>query len=654
MMKFIKTTKAFTTFFFLTITQLSLAQMPIQVASPDGETKTIISLDEGNLFYQVSLKEETFLEPSALGVKTSLGDFYKELSYVSHSTNQIKTSYKFNKGKASHINYIANEVSCQFTNTNQDTLYVIFRVSDNNVAFSYRIRTKERSTNIKVFEEITAFNIPNNATTYITPQAPPMTGWELTKPSYEEVYTFGESINKPSLYGLGYTFPALFKVNKTDGWILISETGVDSNYLGARLGEPTKDGVYKIEFPQEGENNGIGGTFAVQAMPLQTPWRTITMGNTLKPIVESTITFDLVEPLYPPSKEYKMGRASWSWIVWQDQSINYEDQVKYIDLASALKLEYVLIDNWWDRGIGKERMPQLIEYANSKGVDVLLWYNSNGYWNNAPQTPQDKMDSAPARQREMAWLESIGVKGLKVDFFGGDKQNTIKLYEDILTDANKYGLAITFHGCTLPRGWEKMYPNYVTSEAVKASEMLYFDQLYADDYAKNATIFPFTRNVVGAMDFAPVFFNKRLGRDETYGTTRRTTDAFEVATSVLFLSPIQHFGITPNNLEEQPKYVLDFISQVPTVWDETIYIGGEPGDYCALARRKGSKWYVAVVNGKKEARKIELDLPMLNNSKASMIYDNEDRTAGYKNVEISKTGKMTIQVLSEGGVVIFN
>lgn len=641
-------------FLYLSTIELALSQTPVLVKSPDTKTITSIDLKNGKLFYEVKINEEIFIELSPLGLKTSLGDFYEKLTYVSHTNNQINDTYRFDKGKASEINYIANEVSCKFINSNQDTLHIIFRVSNNNVAFSYKINTKERSTSIKVFEEVTAFNIPDNATTYITPQAPPITGWELTKPSYEEVYSFGESINKPSQYGLGYTFPALFKVKEDSGWVLISETGVDSNYLGSRLGEPSNDGVYKIEFPMEGENNGIGATYAAQAMPLQTPWRTITLGETLKPIIESTIAFDLVKPLYTPSKDYKMGRASWSWIVWQDQSINYEDQVKYIDLASSLGLEYVLIDNWWDKGIGKERMAELVKYANIKHVDVLLWYNSNGYWNNAPQTPQDKMDSAPARQQEMAWLQSIGVKGLKVDFFGGDKQTTIKLYEDILTDANNYGLTITFHGCTLPRGWEKMYPNYVTSEAVKASEMLYFDQIYADDYSKNATIFPFTRNAVGAMDFAPVFFNKRLGRDGKSGTIRRTTDAFEVATSVLFLSPVQHFGITPNNLDEQPKYVLDFIKDVPSVWDETVYIGGEPGDYCALARRKGLKWYIAIVNGKKEVRKIELNLPMLSNSKASMIFDNEDRSAGYKNVEISKKGKVIIEILSEGGAVIFN
>ena len=185
----------------------------------------------------------------------------------------------------------------------------------------------------------------------------------------------------------------------------------------------------------------------------------------------------------------------------------------------------------------------------------------------------------------------------------GDKQETMKLYEDILSDANDYGLVITFHGCTLPRGWERMFPNFVTSEAVLASENLIFNQYHTDKQAYNATILPFTRNAVCAMDFAPVFFNKRLAKDpERHGNFRKTTDAFEVATSVLYFSPVQHFGITPNNLDEQPEYVLNFIRKVPATWDETMFIDGYPGKDIVMARKKGDNWYVVAVNGEKKQK----------------------------------------------------
>ena len=630
------------------------SQLPAVVSSPDEHIKVHIQLEDQKPVYAVKLDGVDFLEDSPLGLKTSIGDFSEGLSFAAQSSTAIAETYDLKKAKVSHVEYQAKELIVKFVNANQDTLAVQFRVSNRDVAFAYKLTAKERNTKVKILEEATGFNLPDDATSFITPQALPMTGWEQTKPSYEEEYTFDEALGTESQYGVGYTFPGLFK-NEEKGWILISETNVDGSYPGSRLGESDKYGLFPLAFPQEGENNGLGDAFAAMAMPAQTPWRTITVGKTLKPIVETTASFDLVEQRYAPSQEYQMGRATWSWIVWQDNSINYEDQIEYIDLAAALNFEYVLIDNWWDARIGdRDKIEELVKYANSKDVDVVLWYNSNGFWSNAPQTPQDFMNTAYKRQKEMAWLKEIGVKGLKVDFFGGDKQMTMQLYEDILNDANTYGLAITFHGCTIPRGWEKMYPNYVTSEAVRASENLIFTQYALDKHAYYSTILPFTRNPIGAMDFAPVFLNKRLSRDQKGGTVRKTTDAFELATAVLYFSPIQHFGLTPNNLEEQPEFVLDFLREVPTVWDETVYVGGEPGDYAAIARRKGDTWYLAVTNGEQAKKTLELDLPMFKGIEATLIYDAKDKTAAQKTVKVKKNGKLKIDVLAEGGALLIS
>ncbi|HAX14148.1 MAG TPA: alpha-glucosidase [Leeuwenhoekiella sp.] len=633
--------------------QTAWCQLPVKVSSPDKHIGVEVGLQDEKPVYSIHVDDVLFMEDSPLGLKTSIGDFSEGLSYAAQGSSAIKEAYDLKKAKVSHVEYHANELIVKFVNANEDTLAVQFRVSNSDVAFAYKLTAKERNTKVKILEEATGFNLPDDATSFITPQALPMTGWEQTKPSYEEEYTFDEALGTQSQYGVGYTFPALFK-NAEKGWILISETNVDGSYPGARLGESDKNGLFPIAFPQEGENNGLGDAFAAMAMPAQTPWRTITLGKTLKPIVETTASFDLVEQRYEASQDYTMGRATWSWIVWQDNSINYEDQVKFIDLAEALNFEYVLIDNWWDANIGREKMEELVAYANSKNVDVVLWYNSNGFWNNAPQTPQDFMNTAYKRQQEMAWLQEIGVKGLKIDFFGGDKQMTMQLYEDILNDGNDYGLAITFHGCTLPRGWEKMYPNYVTSEAVRASENLIFTQYALDKHAYYSTILPFTRNPVGAMDFAPVFLNKRLSKDQKGGTVRKTTDAFELATAVLYFSPIQHFGLTPNNLDEQPEFVLDFLRAVPTVWDETVYVGGEPGDYVAIARRKGDTWYLAVTNGEQEKKTLELDLPMFKNAEATFIYDAKDKTAAQKTVKVKSSGKLKIDVLGEGGALLIS
>jgi hypothetical protein len=220
-----------------------------------------------------------------------------------------------------------------------------------------------------------------------------------------------------------------------------------------------------------------------------------------------------------------------------------------------------------------------------------------------------------ARKREMRWLQSIGVKGIKVDFFGGDKQETMRIYEGILSDADDFGLMVIFHGCTIPRGWERMYPNYVGSEAVRASENLVFMQHECDLESQNATFHPFIRNSLGCMEFGGTFLNTRLERNNgkpypdgsVRGTQRRTSDAFELATAVLFQNPIQNFALAPNNLTDAPALALDFLREVPTTWDETRYIDGEPGYNAVIARRKGNTWYVGAVNASEEPFKLDVN-----------------------------------------------
>jgi hypothetical protein len=246
------------------------------------------------------------------------------------------------------------------------------------------------------------------------------------------------------------------------------ETGVSSAYCASKLSEGTKDGLYKIAFPEEGRTMALDAAPTI-SLPGYTPWRTLTIGSNLKPIVETTIPLMLLSRSIRRQKKYEFGRATWSWLEWQDGSINFEDQKKFIDLSASMGYEFVLIDNWWDTKIGHEKIEQLVAYGKER-VGICLWYNSNGFWNDAPQTPKNKMNTSIARKAEMQWMQRVGIKGIKVDFFGGDKQETLKLYEDILSDANDYGLTVIFHGCTLPRGWERMYPNFVGSEAVLASE----------------------------------------------------------------------------------------------------------------------------------------------------------------------------------------
>lgn len=629
---------------------LVLALQAQEVKSPDGALTVKLSLDGGALTYQVTRDGQVMLEPSPLGLETSLGSFATGLKAVGTGTAKIDERYTLPHGKVRDVHYVANELTARFTTASGDNLEVIFRVSDRDVAFAYRLSGKNRRR-VTIQREATGFNFPAKATAFATWQAKPGDGWMASKPSYEEGYQIDEPVGTKSPTGLGFTFPALFRVGDA-GWVLVSETGTTSHYAGTRLGDPTPDGLYRIAFPEPGENGGIGDATVSASLPLLTPWRTLTVGATLAPIVESTVATDVVAPLYAPAQTYVPGRSTWSWLVWQDASMNEPDQRAFIDLASAMGWEYILVDALWEGNLGRAKLAELVAYARSKKVDVLLWYNSNGAWNDAPQDPRNRMDTAPARQNEMAWLKSIGVKGLKVDFFGGDKQTTLKLYEDILTDGNAHGLMLVFHGATLPRGWERLYPNFMSSEAGMASEMLIFSQDFADREAWNSTVYPFTRNAVSAFDYGPLVLNRSFHREAGKGNKRRTTDAFQLASTVLYQSPLQHFGLTPNNLTEQPAFVIDFLKQVPAVWDETRYLAGYPGKDVALARRHGDRWYVAATNGEKKAKELALHLPFLAGRTLTLIHDGPGQTAVTRQVTVGADGKLTLTLEVGGGAVL--
>ena len=668
----------------LMLTPMAVMAREATVTSPDGKLQVTINDNGGRATYAVTLDGQPMLLPSALGFKADFGDFTQGLKITNTKAGQIDRCYEMRQVKQSHIHYEATLLTVDFENAQQQRMSMEFSVSNNDVAFRYLI-PRQKGDNPKsavILEEATAFSLPEGTTTFLTPQSGEMVGWERTKPSYEEDYRADAPMTERSLFGKGYTFPCLFKVvtnepngankaNKANGanncWVLISETGVSSSYCGSRLSDYsltshlsplTSSGFYQIAYPMPGENNGNGTSSPGIALPGQTPWRTITVGNSLKPIVETTVAYDVVEPLYPLNPQLSTlnsyGRYTWSWLIWQDNSINYDDQVKFIDLASAMGFELCLVDNWWDQNIGRDRMAELSRYAQSKGVSLMLWYNSNGHENNAPQTPRDCMSNSIARDREMAWLKSIGVKGIKVDFFGGDKQETMRLYEDILYDANRYGLQCIFHGCTLPRGWERMYPNYVASEAVLASENVYFSEGHAKTQAFELCMHPFCRNATGTMDWGGIIMNKYLSKDNKSRHRRYTTDIFEMASGITNQTAVQCVAMQPNNLGELPQFELDWLRAMPTTWDETCFIDGYPGKYVVMARRHGDDWYVVGLNAQQEPLKLTLTLPMFP-AKTQLKYYVDDPRTGLPTLTTLKTDKrqqVMVEMQPNGGLIL--
>lgn len=623
-----------------------------QVTSPDGKLVVTVSDTDGRPSYSVSYDNVLFLQPSPLGMVANIGDFSSGMSLEKNvSTNKIDETYELASIKKSKVRYVANEAVFSFTQQGKTIYDVIFRISNNDVAFKYKMYPQGETLSCVVEQEATGFVFPDGTTTFLCPQSKPMGGFARTSPSYETSYTADDAAGKNG-WGEGYTFPCLFR-NGDNGWVLVSETGVNGGYCASRL-LGHKGGTYTIGFPQEGEANGNGTVSPGIALPGETPWRTITVGKTLAPIVETTVPFDVVKPLYQAKGEYTYGKGSWSWIIGMDGSTNYEEQLRYIDFSAAMGYQSVLVDALWDKQIGRDKMEELAKYGKDKGVALYLWYNSNGYWNDAPQTPRGIMNNAIARRKEMKWMQSIGIRGIKVDFFGGDKQMTMQLYEDILSDANEYGLLVIFHGCTLPRGWERMYPNFASSEAVLASENLHFSQGSCDHEAFNATLHPFIRNTVGSMDFGGSALNKYYNADNApRGSRRMTSDVYALATAVLFQSPVQHFALAPNNLTDAPSWAIDFMKEVPTTWDEVRFIDGYPGKYVILARRHGDQWYIAGVNAQKETLKLKVNLPMFSNGeKVRLFSDDKALQGGVKQIEIGKKQELQLAIPCNGGVLI--
>ncbi|HEX2935408.1 MAG TPA: glycoside hydrolase family 97 catalytic domain-containing protein [Bacteroidales bacterium] len=622
-----------------------------QVTGPDGKLTVKLYVNNGSPAYSIIYNGVVFLNNSPLGLKTNMGDFTQGLT-LNEKTQQrtISDTYELPNIKKSIVTYQANEEVFTFSVKDKPVLDIVFRVSYNDVAFKYKVYPQGETKACMVNEEATGYVFPQGTTTFLCPQMKPMTGFARTAPSYETSYTPDAPMGKNGS-GYGYTFPCLFRVNN-NGWVLISETGVDSRYCGSRL-IGHESGLYTVGYPLPEENNGNGTSAPGIALPGFTPWRTITVGETLKPIVETTIPFDVVEPLYKASQKYQYTKGSWSWIMKMDGGTVFDVQKEYIDFSAAMGYNTILVDALWDTQIGYERIAELAKYGASKNVSLYLWYNSNGYWNDAPQGPRGIMDNTIARRKEMAWMKSIGVKGIKVDFFGGDKQVTMKLYEDILYDANDFGLMVIFHGCTLPRGWERMFPNFAACEAVLASENLFFSQRNCDNEALNACIHPFIRNTVGSMDFGGSTLNKFYNANNTpnRGNKRKTSDVFALATAVLFQSGVQHFAMAPNNLTDAPDWAINFMKEVPTLWDETVFIDGYPGKYVVLARRHANNWYIA--GAASENTKLKLKLPMIPGGAELKLYADDQQLNGKVSaIKLNKKQELEVVIPANGGVLI--
>lgn len=619
-----------------------------KISSPDKNI--LVTCDAEKLLYTITYKGQQVMKESQMGVVRDDEDFSKRLMVIKASAPEIvRDNYTILTAKKKNISYTATRRVIETKTSSGKRMSIIFQVSNDGVAFRYEF--PEKSTDVKkINAEVTSFHFYDGTRAWLQPKTEAQSGWEHSNPSYEAHYQMDIPTGTASPGLNGWVYPALFKYN--DVWMLITEAALGRTYCGTALQQNSPDNEYKINFPQAPEvfKDGIPTLNPESTLPWKTPWRIIAVGS-MKTIVESTLGTDLALPAKKIDASFiKPGKSSWSWIIKKDDSTVFSVQKNYIDFAFNMKWQYCLLDANWDSLIGYDSVKILAGYAKQKNVRLLLWYNSAGSWNTVKYHPKDKLLTHESRVREFTRLKEMGIKGLKVDFFSGDGQSMINYYQDILDDAAQFGLLMNFHGATLPRGLHRTYPNLMTTEAVFGYEMITFGQQSANREPEHAVMSALVRNAFDPMDFTPMNLYK-IPRIK-----RVTTAAFELATSVIYLSGIQHYAETPEGINHVPERVKEFLRTLPNTWDDVKFIDGYPGKLFVVARKAGNKWYIAGINGENIEKEIALDINFLKNKKGELIIsgiaDNDEPAFDIKSILIPASGKLNVTLKANDGFVM--
>ena len=425
-------------------------------------------------------------------------------------------------------------------------------------------------------------------------------------------------------------YPALLE--PTDGiFVLLSEANIEQGQSASSL---FNEGEWYRVTPAE----TIKGKTCDH-----TPWQLAIIGS-LSDVVESTLVTDVSNPCKIKDTSWiKPGAVSWIYWAYNHGSNDYNIIQKYVDMARDLQLPYVLIDAEWDEMKDGKTIEDAVNYAKAQGVKPLIWYNSSVGWVDGAPTPKFRLNKADDREREFAWLEKIGVAGVKIDFFSGDTQRNMDYCIDLLESAARHHLLVNFHGATIPRGWQRTYPNLMTTEGVYGAEWYNNVATFTDKAACHNATLPFTRNVIGPMDYTPCTFS-----DSQH--PHITTKAHELALTVLFESALQHLADRPESYMVQPQEVKDFFTNLPTVWDETHLLSGYPGESVVMARRNGKTWYIAGINGTNQEKELTIDKKAIGKfSKATLF---EDTSKGDWNIHQIKKLPTSIICQPRGGFII--
>ena len=545
-------------------------------------------------------------------------------------TRQVKDDYQMLEGKRLHCTNEANEYQAPIGSNAK----IVIRLYNDGIAFRYEYIKLE---NQKQPEEHTVYLIPEGTKRWFMQWTEAYEGFfpQTTTYKVKPIRTSSGVSTSADGWNNRWGYPALLE--PVEGvFALISEANIERRQSASCL---YNDGERYSVVAAENDLN-LSGDW-------HTPWRVVIIGK-LADIVESTLVTDVSEPSQLKDTNWiKPGVVSWVYWANNHGSNDYNIIKKYVDMAVVLKLPYVLIDAEWDEmdkiasNEGKT-IEDAVAYANSKGIKPMIWYNSSVGWIDGAPGPKFRLNKPEDREKEFAWCEKIGVAGVKIDFFSGDNQMNMDYCLDLLESAARHHLLVNFHGAPIPRGWQKTWPNLLSTEGVYGAEWYNNVPTFTDKAASHNTTLPFTRNVIGPMDYTPCAFS-----DSQH--PHITSLAHELALTVLYESGLQHLADRPESFLAQPKEVQDFLGQLPTVWDETRYVSGYPGESAVLARRSGNTWYVAGINGKDDPQILKTDLGFIGKGSVQMFAD--DASGKWQISTISKLPSQ-IECQPRGGFVM--
>jgi len=614
--------------------QLCGEHSAIEIQSPGSHISAIFDIPEGKPVLRLSYNGQEAIQVVDLGLTLSGADFSQNMTIAEVSEQQhISEQYAVRHGKRSLCKNEANARIITLANKENKQIGIELRAYNDGFCFRYILHNDDGQL-LSFTEEHTAYHIAPNANRWL----------QKFVTSYEGDFPLQQGAARQG----SWNYPLLAEP-AAGTFVLITEANINRNYCATHVSNEADKDCYRIAYPFQWEGNNQGSALPVSnATTWVSPWRVLIVGG-LNDIVESTLVEDVSDATTMTDTEWvRSGSAAWIYWAYNHGTKDYQICRQYVDLAAEMGWEYVLFDWEWDAMTGGGNLEDAVRYALSKGIKPLIWYNSGGPHNTVTATPRDRFLTHENRVKELAWLKSLGFVGVKIDFFESDKQQIMQYYLDILDDCAEARMMVNFHGCTLPRGWSRTYPHLMSMEAVYGAEQYNNAARMTDIGSRLNCLLPYTRNVVGPMDYTPVAFTNSQH-------PHVTTYAHELALSVAFESGIQHWADRPEGFLSLPIEARQHMMTVPTKWDDIRFIDGYPGTHFVVARRSGSVWYVAGLNGDKTSRNITVPLSFLSSGKYRMtcLADGDEATRfSITHRKVSSADRLDITCLPQGGFTL--